>query len=74
MTQVSISYGRLQLSVGSNRRVWKVVDAPRLHPQAHKVQISIPGRKKEAAKKPAKKSSAASVPTKNRDNLKKCVP
>ncbi|XP_056884092.1 G2/mitotic-specific cyclin-B3 isoform X1 [Takifugu flavidus] len=42
--------------------------------QAHKVQISIPGRKKEAVKKPVKKIGAASVPTKNRDNLKKSLP
>ncbi|TNM93681.1 hypothetical protein fugu_001857 [Takifugu bimaculatus] len=41
---------------------------------AHKVQISVPGRKKEAVKKPVKKIGAASVPTKNRDNLKKSLP
>ncbi|XP_031707165.1 G2/mitotic-specific cyclin-B3 [Anarrhichthys ocellatus] len=39
---------------------------------AHKVQISLPGRKKkEAAKKQVKKTSAPSVSTKNHDNLKK---
>lgn len=70
---LSISCRRLLLFVCSSCRVWKVVNAPWLHPQAHKVQISIPGRKKEAVKKPAKKSSTASVPTKNRDNLKKWV-
>ncbi|XP_068569957.1 G2/mitotic-specific cyclin-B3 [Cebidichthys violaceus] len=39
---------------------------------AHKVQISLPGRKKkEAAKKQVKKTSAPSVSTKNQANLKK---
>ncbi|XP_060887724.1 G2/mitotic-specific cyclin-B3 [Labrus mixtus] len=38
---------------------------------AHKVQISLPGRKKNAAKKQAKKTSSASVTTKNQANLKK---
>ncbi|KAM9335855.1 G2/mitotic-specific cyclin-B3 [Symphorus nematophorus] len=38
---------------------------------AHKVQISLPGRKKEAAKKQAKKTSSTSVPAKNQANLKK---
>ncbi|CAJ1085851.1 G2/mitotic-specific cyclin-B3 [Xyrichtys novacula] len=36
---------------------------------AHKVQISIPGRKKDTSKKQAKKTSAASVTTKNQANL-----
>ncbi|XP_068612001.1 G2/mitotic-specific cyclin-B3 [Brachionichthys hirsutus] len=36
---------------------------------AHKVQISLPGRKKEAAKKQAKKASSTSA--KNLENLKK---
>uniref|UniRef100_A0A3Q3GJ37 G2/mitotic-specific cyclin-B2 n=1 Tax=Labrus bergylta TaxID=56723 RepID=A0A3Q3GJ37_9LABR len=39
---------------------------------AHKVQISLPGRKKDA-KKQAKKTSSASVATKNQANLKKWV-
>ncbi|XP_022053046.2 G2/mitotic-specific cyclin-B3 [Acanthochromis polyacanthus] len=38
---------------------------------AHKVQISIPGRKKEAGKKPAKKAGSTSVSAKNQANLKK---
>ncbi|XP_044040675.1 G2/mitotic-specific cyclin-B3 isoform X3 [Siniperca chuatsi] len=38
---------------------------------AHKVQISLPGRKKEAAKKQAKKTSSTSVSKKNHANLKK---
>lgn len=38
---------------------------------AHKVQISLPGRKKEAAKKQVKKTSSTSVPLKNQANLKK---
>lgn len=37
---------------------------------ASKVQISLPGRKKCAAKKEAKKTSSSSVPEKNQDNLK----
>ncbi|XP_075884157.1 G2/mitotic-specific cyclin-B3 [Nelusetta ayraudi] len=37
---------------------------------ARKVQISLPGRKKCAAKKEAKKTSSSSVPEKNQDNLK----
>lgn len=50
-----------------------VVNTRWLHPQAHKVQISVPGRKKEVVKKQAKKSSVVSVPAKNQGNLKKCV-
>ncbi|XP_034713062.1 G2/mitotic-specific cyclin-B3 isoform X2 [Etheostoma cragini] len=37
---------------------------------AHKVQISLPGRKKEAGKKQVKKTSASSESAKNRANLK----
>ncbi|XP_034532689.1 G2/mitotic-specific cyclin-B3 [Notolabrus celidotus] len=40
---------------------------------AHKVQLSIPGRKKDAAKKQAKKTSSATVSTKNQANLKKSL-
>ncbi|XP_041634828.1 G2/mitotic-specific cyclin-B3 [Cheilinus undulatus] len=40
---------------------------------AHKVQISLPGRKKDPAKKQAKKTSSASVSTKNQTNLKKSL-
>ncbi|KAM3590249.1 uncharacterized protein V6R79_006525 [Siganus canaliculatus] len=36
---------------------------------AHKVQISLPGRKKDAAKKQTKKSSCTSVPANNQTNL-----
>lgn len=42
-----------------------------LNRQASKVQISLPGRKKCAAKKEAKKTSSSSVPEKNQDNLKR---
>lgn len=42
-----------------------------LNRQARKVQISLPGRKKCAAKKEAKKTSSSSVPEKNQDNLKR---
>ncbi|XP_040887142.1 G2/mitotic-specific cyclin-B3 [Toxotes jaculatrix] len=38
---------------------------------AHKVQISLPGRKKEAAKNTVKKTSSTSVPVKKQGNLKK---
>ncbi|XP_026176411.1 G2/mitotic-specific cyclin-B3 isoform X2 [Mastacembelus armatus] len=38
---------------------------------AHKVQISIPGRKKEPTKKIVKKTNSNSVPSKNQANLKK---
>lgn len=38
---------------------------------AHKVQLSLPGRKKESGKKPLKKTSSTSVPAKNIANLKK---
>lgn len=38
---------------------------------AHKVQISIPGRKKDAGKKVVKKTPAVSVAVKNQNNLKK---
>ncbi|KAK2862867.1 hypothetical protein Q5P01_002400 [Channa striata] len=38
---------------------------------AHKVQISLPGRKKEAAKKTLKKTSSTCVSVKNQTNLKK---
>ncbi|TKS93087.1 G2/mitotic-specific cyclin-B3 [Collichthys lucidus] len=38
---------------------------------AHKVQISIPGRKKETGKRQVKKTSSASVPARNQANLKK---
>ncbi|XP_042368380.1 G2/mitotic-specific cyclin-B3 isoform X2 [Plectropomus leopardus] len=38
---------------------------------AHKVQICLPGRKKEAVKKQVKKPSAASVSAKNQANLQK---
>ncbi|XP_023117387.2 G2/mitotic-specific cyclin-B3 [Amphiprion ocellaris] len=38
---------------------------------AHKVQISIPGRKKEAGKKAVKKTGSTSVSAKNQANLKK---
>ncbi|XP_070710828.1 G2/mitotic-specific cyclin-B3 [Pempheris klunzingeri] len=38
---------------------------------AHKVQISLPGRKKDAAKKQVKKTSSTSVSAKNHVNLKK---
>uniref|UniRef100_A0A3B4UNB0 G2/mitotic-specific cyclin-B2 n=1 Tax=Seriola dumerili TaxID=41447 RepID=A0A3B4UNB0_SERDU len=38
---------------------------------AHKVQISLPGRKKESAKTTAKKTSSSSVSAKNQANLKK---
>ncbi|XP_008293207.1 G2/mitotic-specific cyclin-B3 [Stegastes partitus] len=38
---------------------------------AHKVQISIPGRKKDAGKKAAKKTGSISVSAKNQANLKK---
>ncbi|XP_051256429.1 G2/mitotic-specific cyclin-B3 [Dicentrarchus labrax] len=38
---------------------------------AHKVQISLPGRKKETSKKQAKKTSSTSVSAKNQANLKK---
>nr|XP_046237546.1 G2/mitotic-specific cyclin-B3 isoform X2 [Scatophagus argus] len=40
---------------------------------AHKVQISLPGRKKDAAKKQAKKTSSTSVSARNQDNLKKSL-
>uniref|UniRef100_A0A8C9Y3V1 G2/mitotic-specific cyclin-B2 n=1 Tax=Sander lucioperca TaxID=283035 RepID=A0A8C9Y3V1_SANLU len=40
---------------------------------AHKVQISLPGRKKEAGKKQVKKTSAPSVSAKNNANLTKFV-
>ncbi|XP_070786133.1 G2/mitotic-specific cyclin-B3 [Enoplosus armatus] len=40
---------------------------------AHKVQISLPGRKKNTAKKQAKKTSSTSVSTTNHANLKKSV-
>ncbi|KAI3376213.1 hypothetical protein L3Q82_016720 [Scortum barcoo] len=38
---------------------------------AHKVQISLPGRKKDAAKKQVKKTSSTAVSAKNQANLKK---
>ncbi|XP_036966937.1 G2/mitotic-specific cyclin-B3 isoform X1 [Acanthopagrus latus] len=38
---------------------------------AHKVHISLPGRKKDGSKKQAKKTSSTSVPAKNQANLKK---
>ncbi|XP_076581627.1 G2/mitotic-specific cyclin-B3 isoform X3 [Chaetodon auriga] len=38
---------------------------------AHKVQISLPGRKKATAKKQTKKTSSASVPAQNQANLQK---
>ncbi|XP_054877246.1 G2/mitotic-specific cyclin-B3 isoform X2 [Poeciliopsis prolifica] len=38
---------------------------------AHKVTISLPGRKRESAKKVQKKTNAASVQSKNRTNLQK---
>ncbi|XP_071315931.1 G2/mitotic-specific cyclin-B3 isoform X2 [Trachinotus anak] len=38
---------------------------------AHKVQISLPGRKKESVKKTARKTSSTSVSAKNQANLKK---
>ncbi|XP_026208169.1 G2/mitotic-specific cyclin-B3 [Anabas testudineus] len=38
---------------------------------AHKVQISLPGRKKESAKKTVKKTSSTTVSAKNQANLKK---
>ncbi|XP_045921642.1 G2/mitotic-specific cyclin-B3 isoform X3 [Micropterus dolomieu] len=38
---------------------------------AHKVQISLPGRKKESGKKQLKKTSSTSASTKNHANLKK---
>ncbi|TDG99486.1 hypothetical protein EPR50_G00195200 [Perca flavescens] len=41
--------------------------------QAHKVQISLPGRKKEAGKKQVKKTSAPSVSAKNHANLTKSL-
>lgn len=41
--------------------------------QAHKVQLCIPGRKKEAVKKQAKKTTSTSVQAKNQDNLKKWI-
>ncbi|XP_031159993.1 G2/mitotic-specific cyclin-B3 isoform X2 [Sander lucioperca] len=40
---------------------------------AHKVQISLPGRKKEAGKKQVKKTSAPSVSAKNNANLTKSL-
>ncbi|XP_078132388.1 G2/mitotic-specific cyclin-B3 [Sander vitreus] len=40
---------------------------------AHKVQISLPGRKKEAGKKQVKKTSAPSVSAKNHANLTKSL-
>ncbi|KAF6730614.1 G2/mitotic-specific cyclin-B3 [Oryzias melastigma] len=40
---------------------------------AHKVQISLPGRKKEGGKKAAKKTNITSVTAKNQTNLKKSV-
>ncbi|XP_061565594.1 G2/mitotic-specific cyclin-B3 [Cololabis saira] len=41
---------------------------------AHKLQLSLPGRKKEPGKKAVKKkTNSTSVPTKNRANLKKSV-
>ncbi|XP_074554989.1 G2/mitotic-specific cyclin-B3 [Halichoeres trimaculatus] len=40
---------------------------------AHKVQISIPGRKKNAAKKQTKKTNLGSVSTENQANLKKSL-
>lgn len=69
---VKPSERRLRLDGGG--RFFK--NARWLRPQAHKVQISIPGRKKEAAKKQVKKSGAAPVQAKNRDNPKKsaCPP
>lgn len=42
-----------------------------LYSQAHKVHISLPGRKKDGSKKQAKKTSSTSVPAKNQANLKK---
>lgn len=63
------------------KRVSRLFSLRWLHPQAHKVQISIPGRrkeavkkeaaKKEAAKKQAKKSSAVPGTASKRDGLKK---
>lgn len=44
---------------------------PNLYSQAHKVHISLPGRKKDGSKKQAKKTSSSSVPAKNQANLKK---
>ncbi|XP_042258377.1 G2/mitotic-specific cyclin-B3 [Thunnus thynnus] len=38
---------------------------------AHNVHISLPGRKKEPAKKQVKKTSSTAVPAKNQANLKK---
>lgn len=38
---------------------------------AHKVQLSLPGRKKESGKKALKKTTSTSVPAKNQANLKK---
>ncbi|XP_028262250.1 G2/mitotic-specific cyclin-B3 isoform X2 [Parambassis ranga] len=40
---------------------------------AHKVQFSIPGKKKEAGKKTEKKTSVTSVSAKSRTNLKKLL-
>ncbi|XP_004079989.1 G2/mitotic-specific cyclin-B3 [Oryzias latipes] len=40
---------------------------------AHKVQISLPGRKKETGKKAVKKTTIISVTAKNQANLKKSV-
>ncbi|RVE60343.1 hypothetical protein OJAV_G00180050 [Oryzias javanicus] len=40
---------------------------------AHKVQISLPGRKKETGEKAVKKTNVASVTAKNQTNLKKSV-
>ncbi|XP_024120469.1 G2/mitotic-specific cyclin-B3 [Oryzias melastigma] len=40
---------------------------------AHKVQISLPGRKKEGGKKAVKKTNITSVTAKNQTNLKKSV-
>lgn len=55
----------------SNRGRKKVLIVICLNWQASKVQISLPGRKKCAAKKEAKKTSSSSVPEKNQDNLKR---
>ena len=39
-------------------------------PQAHKVQICLPGKKKDATKKPTKKTVTKTVTSRNQANLK----